>query len=342
MLPELAGAASLFLQCFIFFVPQQLILFYSLMKKILIIPILIILWFNAFSQSKLILKSGFEKNTEIEVFKNGHFFTGEDKSSGFSWDDNQLNGRLNFFYLAGDQPEKYVETRIDNVRGHDNKKTRAVYMAVKNDLHGDGFGMVTRNELSYFPDSPLKEGYVSLWMKLQDDLLDKLPKTKRSHQLDYYQLDSWRMLMEIKEPNSGVSKKGRGTNNYRMSFFMTRDSLTNKMYWLLRGEMPQPVRLIDWEIENKSVEVPIGEWFKMEVYFRKDRTNGRIWWAINNQEIADYRGRTEHPDNPMPVKFWSFAKLYQDEKWFEPGPVYQWIDDLEYWTGFPLGHPHEK
>ncbi len=76
----------------------------------------------------------------------------------------------------------------------------------------------------------------------------------------------------------------------------------------------------------------------MEVYYKKGRDKGRVWWAVNGEVIADYVGRTEHPDNPMPIKFWSFFKLYQDEKWFEKGPVYQWVDDLEYWSSYPPGH----
>jgi len=88
-------------------------------------------------------------------------------------------------------------------------------------------------------------------------------------------------------------------------------------YDLLRAEMPQPVRKTDWYIENQTTEVPIGEWFKMEVYFRKGKEDGRVQWAVNGKEITDYHGRTEHPDNPLPIKFWSFFKLYLDERWFE-------------------------
>ena len=148
--------------------------------------------------------------------------------------------------------------------------------------------------------------------------------------------------MEIKEPNSGVSIKGRGTNNYRISFFIARDSLEDQLYWLVRAEMPQPVRKRDWQIENREIAVPIGEWFKMEAYFLKDAKEGRVWWAINDQTVADFHGRTEHPQNPFPVKFWSFFKLYQDEAWFENGSVYQWVDDLEYWSSFPPNHPNVK
>jgi hypothetical protein len=35
------------------------------------------------------------------------------------------------------------------------------------------------------------------------------------------------------------------------------------------------------------------------------------------KDFARYKGRTKHPDNPMPLKFWSFFKLVQNEKWFE-------------------------
>lgn len=291
---------------------------------------------EAFAQGKLLFKTGFEADTRIETSENNHLFSGTDHSTGYSWDKNEVPGVMQFVYIAGRQPENYISTRLEQTSGRNGEATTALYMGVKADFPDDKFGAVSRNEFSFFPAGrSFNEGYVSLWMKLQDNLLDIAPKTKSSRQLGYYGLDSWRMLMEIKEPDSGIALKGRGTNNYRISFFIARDSLTNKMYWLLRGEMPQPVRKIDWESENRNIEVPIGEWFKMEAYYKKGKEDGRIWWAVNGQEIADYRGRTEHPDNPLPVKFWSFFKLYQDEAWFQKGEVFQWVDDLEFWSSWP-------
>jgi hypothetical protein len=286
-------------------------------------------------QGKLILQSGFEKNTRLMRSGKGDVLTGTDRSTGFSWDKNNVPGKMSFFYLSGDQPRNYASTRIEKVTGHDGKPTQAIYMEVKKDYPEDKFGAVSRNEFSFFPDSTFTEGYVSYWMKLQDNLTEIAPKTKTSVQLAYYRLDSWRMLMEIKEPDSGVSISGRGTNNYRISFFIARDSLNGQMYWLLRAEMPQPVRKTDWEIENCGIRVPVGEWFKTEVYFKKGKKDGLVWWAVNGKEIACHHGRTEHPDNPLPVKFWSFFKLYQDEKWLNNGPVFQWVDDLTFWSGFP-------
>ncbi|MBN2814159.1 MAG: hypothetical protein JXQ80_08785 [Bacteroidales bacterium] len=308
------------------------------MKKPINLIILLLVSIMGNTQPVLLFKSGFEEGTEIVKQGNAHVFRGKDISSGFCWDKTNLKGSMRFFYLAGEEPERYISTRIEKVPGRDGMPTNALYMAVKGDLPDDNFGVVTRNEFSFFPDTAFHEGYVSFWMKLQGNLTDVAPNTKESKQLSYYGLDSWRMIMEIKEPNSGVSISGRGTNNFRISFFIARDSVTGNMYWLLRAEMPQPVRKIDWEIANREVEVPIGEWFKMEAYFKKDRENGRVWWSVNGHEIADYHGRTEHPDTPLPVKFWSFFKLYQDEKWFEKGEVYQWIDDFEFWDGFPEGH----
>lgn len=289
-------------------------------------------------QGRLLFQSGFEDGTQLEHLGKSDILTGRDLSTGFSWDENDVPGKMSFFYLSGNRPQRFTTTRIQKVIGHDGKPARAVYMEVSGDYPGDKFGAVSRNEFSFFPDSSFDEGYVSYWMKIQENLLEVVPKTKMSRQLGYYNLNSWRMLMEIKEPNSGVSISGRGTNNYRISFFMARDSTTGKMYWLLRAEMPQPVRKIDWAIENRKLKVPVGKWFKMEVYYKKGKADGCVWWAVNGKEIADYHGRTEHPDNPLPVKFWSFFKLYQDEEWFENGPVFQWVDDLVFRNSFPPDH----
>ncbi len=300
------------------------------MKKLLSLQLLLLCFCGSFAQGTVLFKSGFEKGTRLETSGKGHIFKGKDNSSGFSWENNDVPGNMSFFYLAGEKPKKYISTRLQKVKGHNGKPTTALYMAVKDDYPEDKFSAVTRNEFSFFPDSSFTQGYVSFWMKLQDNFLEVAPKTKAGKQLDYYRLDSWRMLMEIKEPNSGVSLEGRGTNNYRISFFIARDSLTNNMYWLLRAEMPQPVRQIDWKVENRNIRVPLGEWFKMEVYFKKGKENGQVCWSVDGQKIADYHGRTEHPNNPLPVKFWSFFKLYQDEAWLGKGEVFQWVDDFEF------------
>ncbi len=48
-------------------------------------------------------------------------------------------------------------------------------MEVKKDFQ-DRFGMVSRNEFSYFTDAAFSEGYVTYWMKLQEDLPGACPR----------------------------------------------------------------------------------------------------------------------------------------------------------------------
>jgi hypothetical protein len=54
---------------------------------------------------------------------------------------------------------------------------------------------------------------------------------------------------------------------------------------------------------------------------------------------AGFTGRTEHPDHPLPLRFWSPMKNYHGMEWNAQGPVSQWYDDFELWSGFPPGHP---
>ena len=278
---------------------------------------------------ELIFKSGFEGSTKIVPHQDiRHTIKGQD--GNFSWETdlpqknpprNNATSSPRFFYLTGeDSPNSWVDTRIENVVGPHGKPTNALYMGVKGDYPDDRF--ITRNEFSLHPPSDMKQGYVSYWMKLQEDYKEVWPDSRGS-----------RMLMEWKEPNAGGSS---GTNNYRFNINMQRSG--DELVWKVAGEQVQPKRISEWAIKNEDVPVPIGEWFKVEVFWRQgNEDNGRLWFAVNGQEVADYYGRTQHASNPQDLSFWSIFKLYPGHTWYENGPVnqYQWIDDLEIRSDFP-------
>lgn len=186
-------------------------------------------------------------------------------------------------------------------------------------------------------------------MKLQDNL-NKI--------FSFEEEAPWYMIMEWKEPNSGIQKskeecktccdadKG-GTNNYRININLRKDKNSDQLYWALRGEHPQPCRVTEWIYSDKTTEVPLGEWFLVEAYLKKDATDGRIYFAVNGKVVLDtdvrrpegFTGRTQHEDNPLPLHFWSPMKNYHGMSWNKKGPVSQWYDDFELWSSFPPEHP---
>jgi hypothetical protein len=91
-----------------------------------------------------------------------------------------------------------------------------------------------------------------------------------------------------------------------------------------------PTLIVYWTQTNSVVPVPIGQWFKFEVFWhRSTGTDGRVWVAINGQVICDKSGPNEilNPINRVYVTTNYGSGAY---------PQYQWLDDLQIWSAFPV------
>jgi hypothetical protein len=120
-----------------------------------------------------------------------------------------------------------------------------------------------------------------------------------------------------------------------MNIGLAQDAESRDLYWVATGEQVQPVRQIEWQARNASVDVPLGEWFLVEAYYKRHPTDGRVFLAVDGEVVFDVTARTQHRDDPQPLNFWSVFKLYHDPSWWAAGPTEQWYDDLEIWTSFP-------
>lgn len=279
-------------------------------------------------------KSGFEAGVEIrhdEPTRAVDGLTGRDTTTGFDWSHDVPAPKANFFYLVrSERPADYMRTELESVSGREGRPTRALRMEVRGrDPALVAAGLLNRNEFSLFKPG-YDQAYTRYWLKLQDNYLALCPRDDAA---------SWRMFFELKEPDSGVTRRAAagnrqtGTNNYRISSYIRRKP-TGELYWHVRGEAPQPFRTVDWDLFNDEVPVPIGRWFKVEVFFRH-AADGMMWLAIDGRQVVLRRGRTQHPDNPLPIGFWSPFKLYLSPEWLARGAVYQWVDDVEFWPDFP-------
>jgi hypothetical protein len=86
-----------------------------------------------------------------------------------------------------------------------------------------------------------------------------------------------------------------------------------------------------WRINNTSVPVPQGQWFKLEVYWKRSSgSDGRIWAAINGNVIADRFGNTMGP-NGSPIDRVFLTQIYSGSTY----PIYQYHDDIQVWSTFP-------
>jgi hypothetical protein len=67
---------------------------------------------------------------------------------------------------------------------------------------------------------------------------------------------------------------------------------------------------------------------KFEVFWhRSTGPDGRVWMAVNGQVIVDMPGpnKIRAPINRIAPNLYTGTAF----------PVYQWMDDLEIWDGFP-------
>jgi len=304
---------------------------------------------SALGQGRLLLKSGFEG--AVRVTEAMTDITGVDSESGFDWDATPAwIDSSRFVYLV--QKDKtlrdYMASSIETLAGPYGNPTRVLCMQNKAD--DPDHRSTSRNEYSFFvkPEpEDYREGYVRYWMKLQANLRELIPQDRAT---------PWYMIMEWKEPNSGISKSAAeckacgerpgGSNNYRINVHIRRAAAESEFRFYLTGEHPQPCRKTEWTYLNPDVEVPLGRWFQVEAYMKKHAAAGRVYFAVDGQVVLDtnvtrpagFTGRTEHADNPLPLRFWSPMKNYHHMAWNHAGPVSQWYDDIELWSSFPPGH----
>ena len=300
----------------------------------------------------LLLKSGFEKGVRISDDMNQ--ILGSDVP-GYTWEQTPRWESSRFAYLVGRDRKvtDFMESVIERQVGPRGGETNVLRLINKAD--DPDHGSTSRNEFSFFAPKPpgeFKEGYVRYWMKLQANLDRLLPDDRPA---------PWYMILEWKEPNAGTAKsaaeckeccgaKAGGTNNYRINVGLERKPASREFQWVIRGERPQPCRVEEWRHGNSQVRVPLGEWFLVEAYLKKDSREGRVYFAVDHQVILDtdevkpagFTGRTEHPDHPLPLRFLSPMKNYHGMEWNRQGPVSQWYDDFELWSGFPPGHPRRS
>jgi len=325
----------------------------SLRQYVTILLISVSISGRTHAQAQLLLISGFEPS--VYVKQDMSDIAGVDQVSGFDWDTSpSWIESSRFTYLVGRDKKitDYMASFIQTDVGPHGNTTHVLCMQNKAD--DPDHSSTSRNEYSFFmkpvPNN-YREGYVMYWMKLQDNLGELVPKDEAT---------PWYMIMEWKEPDSGISESAEecrklgerpgGSNNYRINVNIRREANTSKFRWYITGEHPQPCRKTEWTYAAPEAAVPLGRWFLVEAYMKQHATTGRVYFAVDGQVVLDtdittpegFTGRTEHGTNPLPLRFWSPMKNYHSMEWNQAGPVSQWYDDFELWSGFPPGHPASR
>ena len=256
---------------------------------------------------KLLFKSGFEDGVYLEEPNDDtpigryQLIKGTDLETGFSWPINILGANTGGLHFIDDDDFKAIENEIQTVIGHNGDPTKALYSIEHYDV-----------DITQCPYEILniregrKDLYVKYWIKMDNTSL--------------FQPNMWRAIFEYK------TKDYEENDGFRLIAFIYTDD-DGVPYWHWQGD-ENPENSI-WEIDNKDVPVPMNEWFMTEFYWHwSEGDDGRALWKINGQIIGDHYGPTTR--NSKPIDFIILTQIYGDAN-----PKYQWIDDIEIWSGIP-------
>jgi hypothetical protein len=294
--------------------------------------------------ARLLFRAGFEGASVAkpeECWDTGCWqdIAGNDRRTGFRWPP-RLRGGTGRFLLIADPVKTngpgildYMHNRVELVDGPDGARIHALYQEISKTVNGvePMGGSAAQNEFQFLPLQNTDELYVSYWIKLQPDLVSRMTNLPPGPGIGGG--GTWRAIFAFKtgsqRPQGGPANDG----DYRVeAYVMTYGSKTP--YWTVLGDNNaggNAPLTNDWHIENRSLPVPLGRWFKFEIYWRRanDET-GRVWAAVDGHTIADRRGPNMGARN-LPINRIMAPMLYTGQRM----PAYQWIDDVQVWSGMP-------
>ena len=257
-------------------------------------------------EPKLLFKSGFESgiyidNTAYLDNEDYRYIKGTDNETGYSWPINILGASESALHYIDDDNHQAVQSEIQTVIGHNGDSTKTLYSIENYDL---GVTQCPYEILNI--QEGRKDLYIKYWIKMDSASL--------------FQPDMWRAIFEYK------TKDYAENDGFRLIAYIYTDN-DGIPYWHWQGDK-NPQNSI-WEIDNKTVPVPISEWFMTEFYWQwSEGDDGRALWKINGQVIGDHYGPTTR--NSKPIDFIILTQIYGDAN-----PKYLWIDDIEIWNGIP-------
>ena len=258
------------------------------------------------TEPKLLFRSGFESdvyidNTAYENSEDYRFIKGKDNETGFCWPIDILGASESALHYIDDENHQAVQSEIQTVIGHKGDSTKALYNIEHYDI---GVTQCPYEILNIIEGT--KDLYIKYWIKMDSASL--------------FQPDMWRAIFEYKTKDYSIN------NGFRLIAYLYTDS-DGIPYWHWQGDK-DPENSI-WEMDNKTVPVPLNEWFLTEFYWHwSEGDDGRALWKVNGQIIGDHYGATTR--NSKPIDFIILTQIYGNAN-----PKYQWIDDIEIRDGIP-------
>jgi hypothetical protein len=247
----------------------------------------------------------------------------------------------------------YVFNQIVNVQRHTGTWTNhAAFSQITNGPNGQNpIGPAsTQNVLQIFPAFEGGDLYISYWIKFQPGMTRNMTGLDPAGAGIYGNGGTWRSFFEFKTGTSATTGGFPGDNgDYRVTAYVLTGcpsgltlppcpSSNPAPFWGVAGDNVaggQSPPTTYWVATNTTVPVPDdGQWVKVEVFWHRSAlADGRVWMAINGTVICDHSGPNKGGATPpLPINRIMVSELYSGGRL----PIYQWVDDLQIWTGgFP-------
>ena len=265
----------------------------------------------------LLFKSGFEKGVYLDnpyPDEGGVWYQdikGSDYPS-FSWPIQLWESNATFQVLVDSSLDShtYISNEIVSTEGHKHSPSRVMRSTVHKAAEG-----WTQDPYILMDAKEKGDLYIKYWLKMPKHLAHVLGDG--SHD------DGWCTFFEWKT-----------ISDYRIAAYIYVDD-QNKPYWYVHGDNAASdaddfVYDEFWHKENHTYPVPENKWFMVEFFWhRSTGDDGRFWWAVDGNIIADYHGGNKIKD---PIDRIMFFTVYSGKY-----PLTQEVDDIEIWDGFPCG-----
>ena len=285
--------------------------------------------------ANILFKSNFGPGVTVEephgYYTNGkgawQLITGTDQETGFSWPITAFDATWSPMQLitseiiSSSTIGDHIHNEIREVVGPDGNNTHELFQNVK--IKGPVPKWDAQDPLMIhrpWTKGDVDEIYYTYWHKNSSDLKNNLSRGGAS-------------IVQSQFKTGGYLNKWHG--DYRISTYVAKDN-QGELYWRTKGDNVAngPWSRVDyWVEENHEVAVPVGEWFKYEVYWkRSDGDDGRHWVAVNGEVVTDHHG-PNMGDEGLPITRIMLTSQYTGGL----APVEGHTTGLEIWDSFPCG-----
>ena len=311
----------------------------------LLLPAIVVLFsYTVGAQSPdYIFRSGFEGGSTLYQYQlngqpNSDYADIEGDDNGYDWvrdlDEYPGLGTFRIFYEHGDTTKSKADIVTDpldpsnHVLSFDLKAPHIAYTGKNGDTLYKG-----RIQAAINGNPDLKAFYFRVRLYIHPDIGMLRQSNKKI---------SWFTLQEYWNNESHKDFPFRVTLNIR------KDSgVGSPLFFGAHGQIKKANNewVSVWELIDRSMEVPLGEWFTLETHFLEgDANRGRfkvilIDEDMNEHIIADVHDYTRHPDDTLPDGVTSFnpMKLYTSGELINGlrqagGKLVLYWDDFEIWT----------